>query len=270
MRVPIQILILCALIIAPLDSPAEDQTQAEVMIFGVFHFANPGRDVVKTDQINVMKKDNQEYLNGLAERLAAFRPTVVLVEEDPKNQTVLEEKYELYLADSFELPSNETYQLGFRVAKNAGLQSVYAFDEREVHWDAESLFAYMPDNEPETQARMNRLIQEVTSEFERAHSTKSLAELLMMSNEVEKDQLNKHMYLLTNHVGAGENFVGADAAASWWHRNFRMYANIQKHAQPGARVLAIAGQGHTAILKDLLELDRDRTAVDVRPYIIDQ
>ena len=59
MRVPIQILILCALIIAPLDSPAEDQTQAEVMIFGVFHFANPGLDVVKTDQINVMKKDTR-------------------------------------------------------------------------------------------------------------------------------------------------------------------------------------------------------------------
>ena len=71
-------------------------------------------------------------------------------------------------------------------------------------------------------------------------------------------------------MGAGENYVGADASASWWHRNFRMYANIQKHAQPGERVLAIGGQGHTAILKDLLAIDRDRVAVDVRPYIVEK
>ena len=39
---------------------------------------------------------------------------------------------------------------------------------------------------------------------------------------------------------------GADASASWWQRNFRMYALIQQHAQPGARDIAIGGQGHTA------------------------
>jgi hypothetical protein len=265
-----QIVLICALMTGSVESMAANQPEAKVMIFGVFHFANPGRDVVKTDQINVMTEENQQYLKDLAERLAAFQPTVVLVEEDPKKQTALQEKYGMYLANSFELPSNETYQLGFRVAKIAGLKSVYAFDEREVGWDAEALLKYMPENEPETLARVNTLIQEVTSEYERAHSTKSLADLLMMSNELEKDQLNKYMYLLTNHVGAGDNFVGADAAASWWHRNFRMYANIQKHAQPGARVLAIAGQGHTAILKDLLQLDRDRIAVDVRPFIFGQ
>lgn len=270
MRALLKILFLGALMSGPLNATAEDRAQAEVMIFGVFHFSNPGLDVVKTDQVNVMTEQNQEYLHALAERLAAFRPTAVLVEEDPNKQAALDENYRLYLADSFELPSNETYQLGFRVAKMAGLQSVLAFDEREIHWNAEALFAYLPGNEPETQAKMNSLIQEVTAESQRAHATKSLAELLMMSNELEKDQLNKYLYLLTNPVGAGENFVGADAAASWWHRNFRMYPNIQKQAQPGERVLVIAGQGHTAILKDLLELDRDRIAVDVRPFIVGQ
>ena len=51
--------------------------------------------------------------------------------------------------------------------------------------------------------------------------------------------------------------------ASWWHRNFRMYAYIQQHAGPGKRVVAIGGQGHTAILKDLLADDPDRVAADV-------
>ena len=61
--------------------------------------------------------------------------------------------------------------------------------------------------------------------------------------------------------------VGADAAASWWHRNFRMYANIQKAAALGDRVLVVAGQGHTAILKELLAADDQRRARDVREYL---
>lgn len=48
----------------------------------------------------------------------------------------------------------------------------------------------------------------------------------------------------------------ADASASWWQRNFRMYANIQKVAQPGERIIAIGGSGHMAILKQLLAIDQ--------------
>ena len=47
----------------------------------------------------------------------------------------------------------------------------------------------------------------------------------------------------------------------------RMYANIRKHARAGERVLVLGGQGHVAILRDLLELDADRQAVDIREYL---
>ena len=29
--------------------------------------------------------------------------------------------------------------------------------------------------------------------------------------------------------------AGTDAASSWWWRNFHMYGNVQKAAQPGLR-----------------------------------
>jgi hypothetical protein len=74
---------------------------------------------------------------------------------------------------------------------------------------------------------------------------------------------------MTNSAGAGTNFSGADAAASWWHRNFRMYANIQKLATPDTRLIVIGGQGHTAILKDLLKFDSERQAVDIVPFLMD-
>ena len=45
-----------------------------------------------------------------------------------------------------------------------------------------------------------------------------------------------------------------------------MYANIQKLAEPGDRVIAIGGTGHMAILKQLLAIDRRLEGVAVDPY----
>jgi hypothetical protein len=48
-----------------------------------------------------------------------------------------------------------------------------------------------------------------------------------------------------------------------------MYANIQKLAVPDTRSIVIGGQGHTAILKDLLQIDDERQAVDIVPFLRD-
>ena len=94
---------------------------AQVMLVGMFHFANPGRDMVKSRVINVMTPSNQTYLDGLSARIAEFRPTDVLVECSPADQSQYDRKFRDYVDGRFELPSNETYQIGFRVAKVAGL-----------------------------------------------------------------------------------------------------------------------------------------------------
>lgn len=246
---------------------AQSQEPAEVMLLGVFHFANPGLDVVKIGHVNVMTDENQAYLESLANRLSEFDPTVVLLEYSPVRQAEIEARYQRYLDDDFELPANEIYQIGFRVAALSGADTVHGFDEQQVHWKAEPLFEYMETTDTDTGERMSATIERITKEEAAAHETMSLAALLARANDPELDAANRSLYLMTNHVGDGDNFVGADAAASWWHRNFRMYASVQRHAQPGERVLVVAGQGHTAILRQLLADDPDRKAVDVRPYL---
>ena len=237
------------------------------MLVGMFHFANPGRDMVKSRVINVMAPENQAYLDGLAARLAAYRPTDVLAECSPSDQGKMDEKFRDYVAGRFELPSNETYQIGFRVAKLAGLSSVTCFDEDDIGWDAQPMFDYMDKHDPQAKQRVEALYQSLGASADKEQSTLSLAQLLQLTNDPARDAVNKGSYLLTNEVGAGDGFSGADASASWWHRNFRMYANIQKSAAPGRRVIALAGQGHTAILKDLLAVDDRRKAEDVRGYL---
>jgi hypothetical protein len=261
-----KVLRILAVLFALTAAAAHAQDAPKVMLFGVFHFANPGLDVVKTDQINVMTPENQAYLDGLADRLAEFKPTKILLEFEPARDAELQQRLAGYRDGSFELTSNEVYQLGFRIAERTDGATIHGFDERSVHWQAEPLFEYLEQSDPQTQARMNTLIEQITEEMQEAHGTLSLRELLLLANDAEKDRLNRASYLMTNHVGTSDNFVGADATASWWHRNFRMYAHVQRYAQPGDRILVIGGQGHIAILRTLLDDDPDRVAVDVRPY----
>ena len=61
MHFVLKTVVLTLLIIAPQAAWSDEPEPAEVMLFGVFHFANPGHDVVKTEQINVMTEENQAY-----------------------------------------------------------------------------------------------------------------------------------------------------------------------------------------------------------------
>lgn len=252
---------------APATAAPPAAEPARVMLVGMFHFANPGRDMVKSRVINVMAAPNQAYLDGLAARLATFRPTDVLLECSPTVQGEYDKKFRDYVAGRFELPPNESYQIGFRVAKLAGLSGVTCFDEDVIGWDSQPMFEYMDKHQPQTRQELEALYKALSASTDKEQSTLSLAQLLRLASDPARDAFNKGLYLRTNEVGAGGGFAGADASASWWHRNFRMYANIQKAAAPGRRVLALAGQGHTAILKDLLAVDDRRKSEDVRGYL---
>ena len=257
---------LCLLALSLCALPLQAQSQApEVMLFGVFHFANPGRDVVRVDQADISTPANQAYLERLARRICAFRPTAILLEFDRTAEPEMRRQFEEYASGRSGLPGvNENYQIGFRVARTCGVRHIHGFDETEVGWDSAPLFAYLEHSAPELRARFDAEITRIGRAEAAAHRKLGLRELLIRANDPEQDRQNKDLYLLTNAAGAGAGFEGADAAASWWRRNFRMYANIQRYATAGERILVVAGSGHTAILRDLLAIDRRIRSRDVR------
>ena len=254
------------LLILTLAARAQAQTP-EVLLFGVFHFSNPGHDVVRVDQIDVSTPANQTYLTGLSQRLCEFRPTAILLEFDRARESDIRRQFDNYATGRSGLPgSDEIYQVGFRVAKLCGVKNIYGFDETEVGWDAEPLFAYLEKSAPDLLGAFNAEITRLQAATTTAHRELNLKELLARANDPQQDRLNKDLYLITNAAGAGLGFEGADATARWWRRNFRMYANIQRYATADERILVVAGSGHTAILRDLLAIDRRIKSRDIRAY----
>jgi hypothetical protein len=245
---------------------AQADEPAQVLLVGTFHFDNPGKDTVKVADIDVFTEESQQFLQAFAQRLADFKPTRVLLEYSPENEDLLNQRYDDYLAGDYKLAANEIYQLGFRIARLAGLDGVQSFDHRELEWEADAMFEYAKVHDSPEMTAFNQIISSHTMEEEKARAIMSLRELLMRSNDLENDRKNMDLYLVTNSIGAGDGYSGADSSASWWQRNFRMYANIQKLAQPGERIIAIGGSGHMAILKQLLEIDQRLVGVEVAGY----
>jgi len=259
--------LLCIAALSFVVSTAEENNNSEIMLIGVFHFANPGLDMVKSEDFDVLSDESQRYIREITRRIASYKPTHVLLECLPEVASEYNAKYDLYLKDEFTLTSSESYQLGFRIARNSGLSELHCYDDKSVGWKAEEMMGYMSENDSKLQQAFNEKISEVTAEMEVMNRTLSLQELLLKYNSEEYDNENKGLYLLTNSAGAGDGFSGADASASWWHRNFKMYANIQRIAVPETRLVVIAGQGHTAILRDFVEYDESRVEIDVVPYL---
>lgn len=247
-------------LLAPGPVAAEAPTApppAKVMLIGLWHFDNPGLDAVKYTPIDVMKPAEQAYLVALAKRIAGFKPTRILLEYPAASDAVMNQRYQDWLAGKFELRVNEIYQLGFRIAKEAGLKRVDGFDVRDVKGD-DSIWPHLMQD-PTLSKEFNDMIADMSKRLTHLHKTLGLKELLKRNNHPDEDRENKSFYLWLNPIGTDVTpHMGSNASTQWWQRNFRMYALVQKAAQPGERVVVIAGQGHTAVMRDFLRADMKR------------
>lgn len=176
---------------------------ARVLLFGTFHFQDAGRDLVKVDDVDVFSEDSQRYLEALTDRLAAFEPTAVLLEYNPESEEAINERYRAYREGTFELPANEVYQLGFRIAARAGLERVNSFDHRAVQWNIEPVFEMAKDGTVPEVTALQEAIAHFQADEQQFRATAGLQQMLARNNDPSRDALNMGSYLMTNAVGAG-------------------------------------------------------------------
>src|SRR5438876_6933709 len=104
---------------APLERPAPPApARAEVLVLGVYHMANPGRDIFNMQADDALAPKRQQEIAELAAVLEKFKPTKIAVEHD--SQEKLNARYAKYLAGTYALTANETDQIGLRLAKELG------------------------------------------------------------------------------------------------------------------------------------------------------
>src|ERR1041385_1537551 len=103
--------------------------EVQVMLLGPYHFANPGKDVVKQDLDDVLQPRRQKEVEDLAQRLASWKPDKVAVEWPWSFTDSTAAKYARYRAGTLAPSRNEVVQLGFRIAASLGQPAVYPIDD---------------------------------------------------------------------------------------------------------------------------------------------
>jgi hypothetical protein len=240
--------------------------KAQVMILGVYHFANPNADLVKSNFPDHLSDKKQKEIAELLELLAKFKPTKIVVERVPEN-TVVQNNYQEYLKGNYKLTANETDQIGFRLAKQLGHEKIFMADH-QLGMDFDALMAAANETK---NTQFLQFFQKVIGEAQAMQTRQAqmtVREALIELNEPLLQERTKDLYLQMARVRSKDKFVGADVLTSWYQRNFRIFTNLSQIIDsPKDRVLVIFGQGHIAYLRDAIKSSPDLQLIEPNEYL---
>lgn len=225
---------------------------AQVLVVGSYHMSNPGLDAVNIKADDVLAPKRQAEIEALAARLASFRPTKVAVEIPWGRDSTSNALYRRYLAGSHTLDRTEMQQLGFRIAKAAGLPRIHGVDyDLDVNLAGVMVWALthgQPDLASAAQTLSARLIAEADSMMRHA----TVGQIIGALNSARADSAHG-IYMAALRVGADTSYPGATATARWYERNLKIASNVLRLVEsPSDRVLVIIGAAHGPILRDVL------------------
>lgn len=233
---------------SPAERPAAP-ARAEVLVLGVYHMSNPGRDIFNMQADDVLAPKRQAEIAQVIAALKRFNPTKIAVERDFSDSRIARD-YSDYLAGNHELTRNEVEQLGFRLAKELGHQTVYPVDV-----DGEFPFQHLV-NYAKASGRskeLDTLMAEVGAMVEAQNAylaSHTVLETLLHMNADEKVAQDVGFYYRQAQLGEPWDWAGADLVSDWSRRNMRIYSNVmQLIDSPSQRVLVIFGAGHLGWLQ---------------------
>ena len=264
----------CAFLALPLSA---QQRPVEVMLLGVYHFANPGLDEFNAEVDDHFSDRRQAEILKVVERLVTFKPDVVCVEVRPQQTNMLEERFSAFSAGELDLKDlnygrSETYQLGFRVALELNLSGVLPIDAGGV-WLGAPVRAVATAQGLEEFARYDEQSEREMDEETRRFAQQSVLQSLIDLNGEDSLRGNHSFYndvcpLVfdpdpADSAVAADGQIGAELMGEWYKRNAKMYGNVLRGlSDTDERVLIIVGQGHVPLL---CQFFRDHPDFEVVP-----
>lgn len=225
---------------------------AQVLVIGTYHMSNPGLDAISVRADDVLSPRRQGEIDQLADKLAQFRPTKVAVEIPFGRDSTSNALYRRYLGGSHALDRTEMQQLGFRVARRAGLPRVHGIDyDLDVNVAAVMVWA-LTHGQPELASAAQSLSARLLAEADSMMRNASVGAIVSALNSARADSAHG-IYMAALRVGADTSYPGAAMTARWYERNLRIASNILRLVEsPSDRVLVIIGAAHGPILRELL------------------
>lgn len=257
--------IFCLHLCLSADAQQKKEKGLKVLLVGTFHFDNPGLDVAKFKDADILSSKRQQEVEEVTSMLKRFAPDKIFIEAVPAQQPQIDSSLALYKAGKKELSASEVEQLAFRLAKQLNLSTLYGVDYREAQFPFDSLMKSAAEaNQTDITSFVQKTIEEIQKSFNEALQKFTIKEMLLRENSEDLMKLQHEFYFKLLRAGKPGNHVGSYLVSEWWRRNMVIYENILKQLDGHEeKIMIIFGSGHTAILNEIMKLNSTIKLVSV-------
>lgn len=179
----------------------KDLDRIKVLNFGTFHMGNTS-DYYSTE-FDENNKNNIKQVHAIAKQLAAFKPTVIIVEWIPESNDELQEEYLKYVNNpnvQFEQPS-EVELLAFELGRLSNTKRIYGIDHKlQYEWNIHERI----ENDIDSTTLLN-FMQKIPSLFKAEEQLSLLEKLRLINTNAYLDLAIAGNADLLTHVGTEQN-----------------------------------------------------------------
>lgn len=252
------------------------QEKVKVILLGTYHFNNPGNDMIKQKDRNILSKENQQDLEEITDKIKAsvYKPDQIFVESNFNKKNELNANYQSYLKDQYHkftdtikkerlkryYTEGETFQFGYRLAKKLEHKELYPIDSLlEMRFD---ILLKEVNSNPALKEEFSNINASLS---DKCLEKSNLSDIFLCINEKSNLDKNIGFYIsFANKVIINKDYFGSNLVTDWYKRNLIMYANIQNQLKPNTKtILVLVGSGHAAILRQFFEVDKNFELVDL-------
>ena len=236
----------------------------KIMVVGCFHMAGHN-DLRGVDAGDVFSDEHQKEIRTIIDNLKGFEPTKIAVEVEKKNSVDLNENYQQYVNNKYNLRNNEVEQIGFRLASELDHNNIYAVDWMEkgaATYGAGDIYEYVKKHQPQLHQKLESYMNDVTKD----NSTR-FDEIFRFTNSPSIINKTTEMYLNMAQIGIADDYYGMGWLIWWYQRNLIIFANLAELAESNDRIMLLIGGSHTGILNGFLKDSGLFEVVDAVNYL---
>jgi hypothetical protein len=219
-----------------------NSNKIKVLNFGTAHLSSTSD--VNSSMINLEDPKEKADLEKMVRKIAEFKPTVILLELEPKNNEYIKETFAEYKIDQKERLnySDELNSIGLEVGRLSETERIYGIDS-QIDFDYPSLIELA--NQTKTDSLF---VTKMMDYYKKLNSLKLKEQFIEMNTKESKMKtFDFYNFLSTQH--SENNYEGAKVISEFYERNLRMYSNLNDlKLSKNDRVFILAGATHTAYL----------------------
>ena len=229
------------------NSESEINGKIRVLNFGTAHLSQTSD--ANSSLIDLNDPNEKADLKKLVKKIVEFKPTIICLELEPKNNDYIASTYSEYVKDQTKRLnySDELNSIGLEVARLSGTNRIYGID-------SQTGFNYPSLVEIANKKVADSLyISQVMNNYKRVNALKFREQFRTINTrEYKMETFDLYNFLATQHTTGNQE--GVDEITKFYQRNLKMFSNFNDiEMTENDRVFILLGATHTAYFDIFLE-----------------